>query len=420
MNNTHSASFNPEHELVIKGQVTNVLNKPVKGTNVLLFSRSPAILMDTMTDNEGKFIFQHFPQVDTPQFILKAVNKNGNSFNVGITVDEVKPPGFVKPFGPLMIPWYVNSDSTLLSYTKNKALIKQQENLAGGGHVLKEVKITAKKVVKDSQNLNGPGNADVVLDEKDLEAAGKKTWLQLLQENLPKFRDGFFASGRSMKARKDMFLSLFVTDEKPIIDKHAPPTEWYFVDGKPLMLIVDGISVNEIMTIDNFRDITNYLTAHSAEDIKGFEIIHSTQYAAAYFTRYQPYAPFALVEAAMSVFPPINISASDFSFVEITTRSGHGPATDNTPGMYLYKPLPLSWPKQFYKPKYTVKNAIKRSPDLRSTIDWEPNITTGINGEANLWFYTADKPATYTLIIEGADMTGNIGSKSATLRINGK
>ena len=33
----------------------------------------------------------------------------------------------------------------------------------------------AKKIIKDSKNVNGSGNADWVLDEKDLEAAGKKS-----------------------------------------------------------------------------------------------------------------------------------------------------------------------------------------------------------------------------------------------------
>src|ERR1700730_10128708 len=87
------------------------------------------------------------------------------------------------------------------------------------------------------------------------------------------------------------------------------------------------------------------------------------------------------------------VSSDTLAFVEITTRSGHGPVIDNTPGIYLYKPLPLSWPKQFYKPKYTIKDTAKHLPDLRSTIDWEPNITTDRNGEAKLWFYTADQPS---------------------------
>ena len=104
--------------------------------------------MDTTTDLKGKFTFDRFPRVDTPLFVLKAVNKSGKSFNVRINVDEVKPPEFTKPFSPIMMPWYVNSDSTLLNYTKNHSLLKQPENFPMGGHILKEVKIKAKKIIK--------------------------------------------------------------------------------------------------------------------------------------------------------------------------------------------------------------------------------------------------------------------------------
>ncbi len=177
-------SFQPEYELRVTGRVWNVFNKPVKRTDVLLFSKTPAILMDTSTNDEGKFGFSHFPQVDTPIFILKAVNRNGKSFNVGISVDEIKLPEFAKPNAFLMEPWYVNSDTTFINYAKSNAFLLQQDYFPAGGHRLKEVKIRAKKIIKDSQNLNGPGNADLVLDEKFMEKAGKKNWLQLLQENI--------------------------------------------------------------------------------------------------------------------------------------------------------------------------------------------------------------------------------------------
>jgi hypothetical protein len=358
-------TYQPEHELEIRGHVGNVFNKPVKGTNVLLFSKSPAILMDTLTDNGGEFVFNHFPRVDTPIFVLKAVNKNGKSFNVGITVDEVKSPDFIKPVNPLIMPWYINSDSTLLNYTKNQALIKQQENFPAGGHVLKEVKITAKKIVKGSQNLNGPGNADLVLDEKDLEAAGKKSFLQLLEENVHGFRE------------MNVFPSY---------------PHWYYLHFKKVLFLVDGIYLNDIYLPLDFLTLKNYLESHNAEDIKGIEVMSSAKFALNYASR-------------------IRENMDAIVFIEITTRSGHGPVIDNTPGMYLYKPLPISWPKQFYKPKYAVNDTAKHLPDLRSTIDWEPNITTDINGEASVSFYTADKPSTYTIIMEGSDMNGSLGYK---------
>jgi len=382
--------YQPELDFAVKGRVWNVFNKPVKRTDVLLFSKAPAILMDTSTNDEGKFTFNHFPQVDTPIFVLKAVNRNGKSFNVGISVDEMKPPEFTKTNAPLLEPWYVNSDSTLLNYTKTNAFLTQQDYLPAGGHRLKEVKITAKKIIKGSQNLNGPGEADIVLDEKDLEKAGKKNFLQLLEENVSGFR------------------LMAIPGKQGPIDSIM----WYFLHYKMAVLVIDGILLNDVYQPLDFFTLKNYLESHNAEDIKGIEVMASDVKSLNYVNRFG-YSPLKLNRPDR--FKPAD--ASGYVFIEITTRSGHGPIIDNTPGMYLYKPLPISMPKQFYKPMYAVKDTADHRVDLRSTIDWEPDITTGINGEAKVFFYTADKPSTYTITMEGADMNGNLGYKAEKINV---
>ncbi|MDB5153902.1 MAG: hypothetical protein JWR54_2653, partial [Mucilaginibacter sp.] len=398
--------YQPEHEFEVRGNVSNVFNKPLKGTHVILFSKSPAILMDTVTDNNGEFVFHDFPRADTVIFVLKAVNKNGKSFNVSINVDEVKPPVFANSSAPILMPWYVNSDTTLLNYTKTNAQQQLQANFPTGKHALKEVKIFGKKTIKGSQNLNGPGNADFVLDEKDMEAARKKNWLQLLKENLRGFNQGVFNVSDnpfSEKAIMDRILFSFVTEGKGD-DIWSSTKDWYFIKGKPIKFIVDGTPVYQVYTPFGaaFNDITNYLKSHTAEDLKGIEVLSSTKYAMQYIP---------------SVWAPI-VSISDVAFVEITTRSGHGPGIDNTPGMYLYKPLAISWPKQFYKPKYAVADTAKHLPDIRSTIDWEPNIFTDEYGKATVWFYAADKPSTYTITIEGTDFNGSLGYKRQKIIIS--
>ncbi len=367
--------YQPEYELTVSGHVSSVFNKPLKGTDVVLFSRSPMILMDTITDKMGRFAFKRFPRVDTPIFLVKAVNKNGKSFNVGIVIDQTTVPEFIKPVAPPVSPWYVNSDTTLLNYTKNNASIKQQEIFVQGTHRLKEVRITGKKIVKESQNLNGPGNADVVLDEKDLEKAGKKSFLTLLEENVKGFSDQF-----------------------PVTKPH-----WYYAHSKQVMVLVDGVFLADVFQPLDFYTYKNYLEEHNAEDAKGVEVMESPTFEAQYARRLDSLG---------------DIDA--YVFVEITTRGGHGPLIDNTPGMYLDKPMPISYAKQFYKPKYTVKDTAGHLPDRRSTIDWEPNIITGINGMAKVVFYTADKPSTYTITIEGGDMNGNIGSKTFKITVGRK
>jgi hypothetical protein len=201
----------------------------------------------------------------------------------------------------------------------------------------------------------------------------------------------------------DRILFSFVTEGKGD-DIWSSTKDWYFIKGKPIKFIVDGTPVYQVYTPFGaaFNDITNYLKSHTAEDLKGIEVLSSTKYAMQYIP---------------SVWAPI-VSISDVAFVEITTRSGHGPGIDNTPGMYLYKPLAISWPKQFYKPKYAVADTAKHLPDIRSTIDWEPNIFTDEYGKATVWFYAADKPSTYTITIEGTDFNGSLGYKRQKIIIS--
>ena len=109
----------------------------------------------------------------------------------------------------------------------------------------------------------------------------------------------------------------------------------------------------------------------------------------------------------------------DYVYIEITTRGGHGPFTQKTPGTYLYRSIPFNWPKAFYSPRYAVKDTSDHSIDLRSTIYWAPDITTAA-GKTTLSFYAADRPTTYTILVEGTDFNGNVAVKTKKITIKAK
>jgi hypothetical protein len=393
--------FAAEKEYTVSGKVNNVFGAALKRSPIVLFSRSPTILMDTVTNNQGRFIFNQFPRVDTAVFILQARTRHGRSFNVNIDMNEFVPPVFNAPNAPASQPWYVNTDTTLMNRVKNNIQMRQQEYNPGGGRMLKEVKIIAKKTVKGTQNLNGPGNADIVVDEKELEAAGKKTFLQLFQERIKGFRESYFPAPNWLSKRD---LKEVLEFEKNYIT-HGGDGAWYFIYDRPVILIIDGIDIEDLFPEFNFHDFMSYLKSHSAEDIKGIEVNISPQY-------YNNYLRMGKWMAA----PLMERSVREFAFIEVTTRYGHSALIKNTPGVYLYKPLALSWPKQFYKPKYTV-NDTSHVADLRSTIDWEPNINTDSTGRAIITFYAGTEPRTYTIIAEGTDLNGNVGTTRRKLTI---
>ena len=110
------------------------------------------------------------------------------------------------------------------------------------------------------------------------------------------------------------------------------------------------------------------------------------------------------------------LTGSDIAYLEITTRSGQGIFFRKTPGIAVYRPLPLTWPMDFYQPKYTTASAATPS-DLRSTLHWEPNILTTADGKGFTSFYSSDNAGTYTVIVQGSDMGGLVGYRSFRLRV---
>jgi uncharacterized protein YfaS (alpha-2-macroglobulin family) len=72
-------------------------------------------------------------------------------------------------------------------------------------------------------------------------------------------------------------------------------------------------------------------------------------------------------------------------------------------------PLGYQLPVEFYSPKYDTQESIDNpKPDLRTTIYWNPNVVTDEEGNTKVDFYTADDPATYSVIIEGVSDDGKL------------
>ena len=150
------------------------------------------------------------------------------------------------------------------------------------------------------------------------------------------------------------------------------------------------------------KPLLNYYTA---EDIIGIELMFQPKYNMSY-----------TVPVGQNILKAPNFDTH--AYIEITTRGNRGPFMKVTPGTYLYKTLAFTMPKQFYSPKYTAKNKNTAvGNDMRSTIFWEPDIITDANGKATVSFYSADKAATYSVIVEGADMSGALGYKKAEIEV---
>lgn len=359
----YQPAYQPEPEIAVTGQVSRVGGKAIAGLHVILLSaKKPVLLRDELTDDKGRFAFRNLPRIDTGNFLVQVKDVKGKMFEANVTVDEFKPAGTIGLDNSLLQPWYVNTDSTLLN--NNLANIKMDEmKFPPGSRVLKEVKIKALKTVKGSHFFAGSGAVpDVVLDETDMRKANKMTIDELLAKKI----NGFLLA--------------------PYPCTGFPSSLEYQIGCNVVVFFIDGFAVDEFYQpqpgfTDHSEYIKSFIGRFTAEDVRGIE----------------------------------EKDEAHFSIIEITTWSGNGAFMKRVQGRYLYRPVPVSWPKDFYHPKYTSSTGNPLS-DLRPTVLWEPNIITDTAGRATVWFYAKSKATGYTGVINGSDLSGNTGAVRFTIQ----
>lgn len=370
-----------EKNFSISGKVSNVFNKPLGNTSITLFGKAGknnAFLLDTTTTDKGTFTFSRFPlyETDSISMVIRALNRRGKAFNIGIVLDEPDYPPFNgKPFA-------LSSSGMALDTTVKKYIAAQDslvEQMKKDGSYLKEVVITGRATIPGSKNLNKDGGADQVINEATLEKTPKESLLDVLEKQVKGFRTGILPKGTLLRYMINTNMTRFI------------------IDGVDLEFFYNHASTNSSMDYLNYYK--SHLSYFAAEDIKGIEVMNTPRYNGAYRSH------FLTIEEQMNS-GPVRV---DYSFVEITTHSGSGPFMRQTPGMYLYKPVFPFISKQFYSPKYTSPDEPTAFPDFRSTIYWNSNIITNDKGEATITFYTSESKSNYLMLIQGTDLKGGIG-----------
>ncbi|HVW96826.1 MAG TPA: hypothetical protein VHA56_12725, partial [Mucilaginibacter sp.] len=166
-----TATYPAEQGMQISGTVKKN-GRPVAGAKVKLFSNTGGMFMlDTLTDQEGRFAFKGLLFADSTKFVVQSRVKKGQD-DVTLELDTVQPPALrIMPQAP---DTNETISAALSAYTDNQQ--KYYEELKKYGinqHpvMLREVKVEAKKElpIPHSQNLNGSGNADYVITAKDID-----------------------------------------------------------------------------------------------------------------------------------------------------------------------------------------------------------------------------------------------------------
>lgn len=346
------AKFPAEKKLQISGSVTKGGKPVIKGKVSLVSFSGGFFMIDTLTDDKGRFNFDQIEFLDSTKFVVQARTGKDRKF-VDIVMDAV--PGQVINKNPNTGDIEVNVNQSLAAYLQESSKYFEDQTKRGLLNrtiLLDEVNIVEKrKPTYNSSNLGGAGNADAVFTAKDLETAFSLS--QYLQGRIAGVQ---IRNGQAF-ARNNQ---------------------------SPMAIVIDGMNVGgEDFDLDNVV----------VQDIETVEILKSGATTAIYGMQ------------------------GGAGVIVITTKRGGGLSSVNTytPGLINYLPKGYAVVREFYSPKYDVKPDSR--PDLRTTVFWEPQMTSDVAGKAKISYFNTDVPGIYRIVIEGIDVNGSLARKVLTYEV---
>lgn len=351
-----SLKYPVEKSIKISGTITK--NKvPLGNSKISLMSNSDGMFMiDTLSDKNGRFVFEGLEFPDSTRFIIQArseMKKKTVDINLDIIDGQKVTP--VNNLGDTEL----NVNESIKGYLKGSAAYFEDQSIRGllsKSILLKEVRIEGKKInpARNSKNLNGPGNADQVFDGDDMINS-----VSLGSYLFSRMTGGSIFNGVAKVTR-------------------------YGAPYPPFVVVVDGNIMENPFNLNN--DIRT-------EDIESIEVLMSMGKTAIYGR------------------------SSGLGMLIITTRRGppKWPVVKYAPGVITYLPKGYHNAREFYSPMYDMAPSDK--PDLRTTVFWSPNLVTDESGKIKFDYFNTDQPGNYRVVIEGMDIKGNLARKVVTYQV---
>lgn len=358
-NRFNTNTYLPENSLQVSGMLTTPSGRPVVNGKVKLIDLDDSsFTLDTVTDANGRFAFTDLTFPDSLRLIVQA-RTDKNKKDVVIHLDSIAPANTFTGKNPGN--YDISISSPLAVYGQSsRELYLSQLKYGIGNHVipLREVIIREKKqALKNSSNLNGPGNADQVLLARDLKNLGCVQITDCLQGRLLGviFRNGVPYSTRSFY--------------------------------RPMQVIVDGTYVDA-----GFLNNINY------NDVQAIEVLRNASSASIYGGR-----------------------GGNGVIIVTTKRGGDNDNAYDGPvsgrGIKVFYPKGYYKARTFYSPRYDKAGVNKQLADLRTTIFWKPDVLTDTDGKASFGYFNAGTKGNYRIVIEGIDNEGNLGRQVYRYRV---
>lgn len=294
-NNKPIIRFKPEKSLVISGKLLTPAGKPIVKGKVSLFSSSGGILaIDTLSDAQGHFTFDNLAFSDSTKFVVQGRTEK-NKKNTEIELDKI--PGFLVTRNKNAGDVEVNVNESISAY------IQKSENyfdeLTKRGVLqrtlqLNEVTIVAKKnPAKNSSNLNGAGNADMVITADQLGTC--------------------FSLSQCLQGR---VAGVTIRNGLPYLTRGN--------SDSPMQIILDGMYVE-----GDFLDNIN------PQEVQSIEVLKSGGNLAIYGSR----------------------GGSGVLIITTKRGDGNYGYYNYAAGIITYAPKGYAYTREFYSPKYDIENS---------------------------------------------------------------
>ncbi|MCU0390672.1 MAG: TonB-dependent receptor plug domain-containing protein [Thermoflexibacter sp.] len=361
-NNLANLIYPIEKGISIIGIAKGSFGAPFKNANVSALNAKNNIALTTKTNDNGQFEIQELNFVGNEEFAIQVENdKKLKAEKIAIInrpYHEINEKVFFPTNTNYPTSFIAQSQKSLQSIAFNKNTKDPQ--------LLESVTVSStaiKGTDSDYQGMKPYGKADATISGENLviNSKGYSNVLQALTGQAAGVQVGKDPNGNSGVLIRGGVNS--------------------FRGTSTALLLFDGIPVD-----------FNFFNSVSPEDIDHIDIIKSEK-ASVYGTRG--------ANGVVAVFPKRQYKSVDKKIGLINER---------VIGYHL--------PKEFYSPNYeTIKKEERNMTDLRTTLYWNPQVITDVNGVVNLSFFANDVPAKYRVIIEGRSWRNKLGRKEIILDV---
>ncbi len=364
----------------ISGMLMDVYNKPLRNKKFKMIakSRDKIWVYPGFSDKFGKFKIKDIMQYGLIEVVFKVYNSNGDLIESKVILDT-QGESFATPKSK-----FKYSPKKGLSIEEKKfikqSVVKNELDsifkLKNGDTLLDEVVVSGKIKKLKEKKSGRPSNYGVEPDDVIyLENRSENNIFQLINTMV-----GVNASSDGNVSIRGGSAPLFV------------------IDGVPVPKVVDN---DRRTSTDDFgptgmkkrsTKAPDIISTYNVSDIERIEVLKG------------PSAAIYGINGGNGV-------------ILLYTKTANLASSDNIKlPSYFIKGTSIG--KEFYQPKYNVKDPMNRKLDYRTTIYWNPLLLTDEKGRARLSFYNSDDSDKIQISIEGVSLYGNTGAYLKTITRN--